>query len=199
MFKTYQDIAAMLVTVGMCQEAVAAYLKCHQVKKAVDCCVELNQWDQAVELAKTHSIKEIDSLLARYAAHLLEKDKKLQAIELYRKANHFIEAAKLMFSIAVDYSKKKVKPLRTKKIYVLGALLIESYHEQMKLSSRLKAKSKKKAEAASALAGLLEEEAMATSDTKLIDNAWRGAEAYHFFLLAQRQLYQGIALGENGG
>ncbi|XP_038051534.1 WD repeat-containing protein 35-like isoform X4 [Patiria miniata] len=185
------DIAAMFVTVGMCQEAVAAYLKCHQVKKAVDCCVELNQWDQAVELAKAHSIKEIDNLLARYAAHLLEKDKKLQAIELYRKANHFIEAAKLMFSIAEENVKKKVKPLRTKKLYVLGALMVESYHEQMKLSSRLKAKSKKKAEAASALAGLLEEEAMASSDTKIIDNAWRGAEAFHFFLLAQRQLYQG--------
>ena len=53
-----------------------------------------------VELAKTHSIKEIDSLLARYAAHLLEKDKKLQAIELYRKANHFIQAAKLMFNVS---------------------------------------------------------------------------------------------------
>ena len=52
--------------------------------------------------------------------------------------------------------------------------------------------------AASALAGLLEEEAMATSDTKLIDNAWRGAEAYHFFLLAQRQLYQGNRPGGRG-
>jgi len=43
----------------------------------------------------------------------------------------------------------------------------------------------------SALAGLLEEDSSAGSDTKLIDNAWRGAEAYHFYLLAQRQLYQG--------
>lgn len=25
----------------------------------------------------------------------------------------------------------------------------------------------------------------------MVDNAWRGAEAYHFFLLAQRQLYEG--------
>lgn len=25
----------------------------------------------------------------------------------------------------------------------------------------------------------------------MVDNAWRGAEAYHFFLLAQRQLYDG--------
>ncbi|XP_072032249.1 WD repeat-containing protein 35-like isoform X2 [Amphiura filiformis] len=189
--KLLPELGAQFVTVGMCEEAVQAYLKCNQVKKAVDCCVELNQWDQAVELAKTHNIKEIDSLLARYAAHLLDKDKKLQAIELYRKANHFIEAAKLMFQIAEEYAKKKEKPQRTKKMYVLGALLIESYHEQMKLMSKLKAKSNRKAEASSALAGLLEEEALATSDMKIIDNAWRGAEAHHFFLLAQRQLYQG--------
>ncbi|XP_033121645.1 WD repeat-containing protein 35-like isoform X2 [Anneissia japonica] len=189
--KLLPEIAAMFVTVGMCEEAVTAYLKCNKVKKAVDVCVELNQWDQAVELAKNHNIKEIDSLLAKYAAHLLDKDKKLQAIELYRKANHFLEAAKLMFQIAEENAKKKVKPLRTKKMYTLAALLIENYHEKMKLSSRLKAKNRKGADASSALAGLLEEDAVASGDTKFIDNAWRGAEAYHFFLLAQRQLYQG--------
>ncbi|XP_071961535.1 WD repeat-containing protein 35-like isoform X2 [Antedon mediterranea] len=189
--KLLPEISAMFVTVGMCEEAVTAYLKCNNVKKAVDVCVELNQWDQAVELAKNHNIKEIDNLLAKYAAHLLDKDKKLQAIELYRKANHFLEAAKLMFQIAEEYSKKKVKPLRTKKMYTLAALLIENYHEKMKLSSRLKSKSRKGADASSALAGLLEEDAVASGDTKFIDNAWRGAEAYHFFLLAQRQLYQG--------
>lgn len=46
-------------------------------------------------------------------------------------------------------------------------------------------------QALSSLAGLLEEDASAISDTKMIDNAWRGAEAYHFYLLAQRQLYDG--------
>ena len=92
-----------------------------------------------MELAKKHHIKETDSLLAKYAAHLLGKEKILDAIELYplswknnkicgvhliasidhnyvhnycnifvfsltlcslghsyRKANHFIEAAKLL-------------------------------------------------------------------------------------------------------
>jgi len=29
------------------------------------------------------------------------------------------------------------------------------------------------------------------TDGKLIENAWRGAEAYHFYLLAQRQLQEG--------
>lgn len=41
------------------------------------------QWDLAVELAKKHHIKETDSLLAKYAAHLLKKEKILDAIELY--------------------------------------------------------------------------------------------------------------------
>ena len=38
---------------------------------------------------------------------------------------------------------------------------------------------------------MLAEEANTLEDTQVIDNAWRGAEAYHFFLLAQRQLYEG--------
>lgn len=46
-------------------------------------------------------------------------------------------------------------------------------------------------QATSALAGFLEEDTAAVSDTKLIENAWRGAEAYHFYLLAQRQLQEG--------
>ena len=29
-------------------------------------------------------------------------------------------------------------------------------------------------------------------DYKMLDNAWRGAEAFHFLILAQRQLYEGI-------
>lgn len=44
-------------------------------------------------------MKEIGPLLARYAAHLLEKNKILDAIELYRKANYFYDAAKLMFKV----------------------------------------------------------------------------------------------------
>ncbi len=45
-------------------------------------------------------------------------------------------------------------------------------------------------QATSALAGLLEEDE-SSSDSRILDDAWRGAEAYHFFLLAQRQLYEG--------
>uniref|UniRef100_A0A2K5RB88 WD repeat-containing protein 35 n=2 Tax=Cebus imitator TaxID=2715852 RepID=A0A2K5RB88_CEBIM len=187
--KLLPEIAQMFVRVGMCEQAVTAFLKCGQPKAAVDTCVHLNQWNKAVELAKNHSMKEIGSLLARYASHLLEKNKMLDAIELYRKANYFFDAAKLMFKIADEEAKKGTKPLRVKKLYVLSALLVEQHHEQMKNAQRGKARGKN-SEATSALAGLLEEEVLSTTD-RFTDNAWRGAEAYHFFILAQRQLYEG--------
>jgi len=28
-------------------------------------------------------------------------------------------------------------------------------------------------------------------NTKFLDNAWKGAEAYHYYILAQQQYYQG--------
>ncbi|KAF3844600.1 hypothetical protein F7725_007763 [Dissostichus mawsoni] len=171
--KLLPEIGQMFATVGMCEQAVKAYLKCSQPKAAVDTCVHLNQWNEAVELARTHNMKEIKSLLSKYASHLLEKSKTLEVVELYRKAHYFLDAAKLMF----------------KKLYVLAAHLVESYHEQVKTSQQSKAKGKK-SEATTALAGLLEEDA-SSSDNRIVDNAWRGAEAYHFFLLAQRQLYDG--------
>lgn len=60
----------------------------------------LNQWDQAVTLAQQHNFPQIEGLLAKYASHLLDKEKYLEAIELYRKANHHTEAAKLLTDLA---------------------------------------------------------------------------------------------------
>ena len=45
--------------------------------------MNLNEWNQAIELAKQHNNKEIDTLLAKYASYLLDKKKTLDAIELY--------------------------------------------------------------------------------------------------------------------
>ncbi|XP_060781150.1 WD repeat-containing protein 35 [Neoarius graeffei] len=187
--KLLPEIGQMFVTVGMCEQAVSAYLRCNQPKAAVDACVHLNQWNKAVELAKDHNMKEIGPLLSKYASHLLEKKKTLEAVELYRKAHHFLDAAKLMFKIAEDEAKKRTRPLRVKKLYVLAALLVENYHTRVKHTQQSRAKGKK-SQATSALAGLLEEDA-ASTDSHVVDKAWRGAEAYHYFLLAQRQLYNG--------
>lgn len=42
-----------------------------------------------------------------------------------------------------------------------------------------------------ALMGIFDSDDNLEVDSKIVDNAWRGAEAYHFLMLAQRQLYEG--------
>ena len=69
------------------------------MRSAVDTCVNLNQWDQAIDLAKKLKLPEIGNLLAKYATHRLTKGRLLEAVELYRKANHYLEAAKLLYQV----------------------------------------------------------------------------------------------------
>ena len=90
----------MFASVGLCEQAVSAFMKTGEVRQAIDTCVTLNQWDSAVKLARENKHEEINSLLAKHAALLLEENKTLDAIELYRKASHFIDAAKLLFQVS---------------------------------------------------------------------------------------------------
>ena len=45
--------------------------------------------------------------------------------------------------IANEQVEKKQKPLHIKKLFVLGGLMVEQYHEQMKMTSRSKVKDKR--------------------------------------------------------
>ena len=116
---------------GLCKEAVDAYIKFGDAKKAIDCCVLLNQWNLAVELAEQHGFIQIEQLLQKYAAHLIEKNQKMEAIELYRKANKNTEAAKLLAEIAQELREKNAPLLLIKKIYVLAAFEVDSYKQRV--------------------------------------------------------------------
>ncbi|KAJ3413661.1 WD repeat-containing protein 35 [Chytridiales sp. JEL 0842] len=181
-----KNIASKFKTVGLCDQAVSAQIKIGDIKEAIDTCVHLNKWNTAIELAEMHKFKEIEPLLAKYATYLLDKNKRMSAVELYRKANYCEKSAKLLFDLANEAAKEGKTPLRTKKLFVLAALEVERYHEISK-SQRSVGVDKE----ISALEGLLLEDRKSNMDTKFLDNAWRGAEAYHFYLLAQRQFYSG--------
>jgi WD repeat-containing protein 35 len=45
-------LAEKFASLGISELASACYVKSGDVKKAIDCCVLLNQWNQAVELAE---------------------------------------------------------------------------------------------------------------------------------------------------
>eukprot|EP00163_Fabomonas_tropica_P007371 TRINITY_DN1709_c0_g1_i2.p1 TRINITY_DN1709_c0_g1~~TRINITY_DN1709_c0_g1_i2.p1 ORF type:complete len:1180 (-),score=292.10 TRINITY_DN1709_c0_g1_i2:85-3624(-) len=182
------DIGAKFVSVGMSEPAVEAFLKGGEVKAAVDCCVELNQWDTAVRLAEKHHFPQIQGLLSKYASHLLEKNKTLSAIELYKKARHHSDAANLLMRLGEECGRDRGELLLAKKLYVLAAIELDSKRKMVMDTSS----------ASAAVHGL---EAMLADDAPsgatgggsnlLSGNPWKGAEAYHFLMLAQRQLYAG--------
>ncbi|KAF6214979.1 hypothetical protein GE061_009727 [Apolygus lucorum] len=173
-----KEIGEIFMSVGMCSQAVSVFLKSGLVQTAVQACVSLNQWDQAVALAETYNmLPQIASLLDKYANTLIEKDRHLEVVQLYRKANRHLDAAKIMFQLAEKESKKRSKPVRIKKLFVLAALLVEDYQNLRNIAS-----GDKSSDFMDNADGL---------DFKVVDGAWRGAEAYHFLMLAQRQLYEG--------
>mmetsp|Transcript_38234 Transcript_38234/g.108060 ORF Transcript_38234/g.108060 Transcript_38234/m.108060 type:complete len:1242 (+) Transcript_38234:70-3795(+) len=204
------NIGDKFQSVGLCEQGVIAFTKGGDVKRAVDCCVLLNQWDQGVALAEKHNFPQINTLLAKYASHLMEKEKALEAIELYRKANHHTEAAKLLVDLAEKSAAQKVHPLRCKKLYVLAAMEVERFRKRMLEQQEADTattlmgdvdgppgtkgggRATMATNAATTLAGLMTlDNASATSDNRTLDNAWHGAEAFHFWLLSHRQMYTG--------
>jgi len=102
------EIGQKFQSVGLCDDAVDAYVKAGNIKVALDCCVLLNQWAKAVELAEKNNFVQIEGLISMYATQLMEKKRKLEVVELYRKANRNTEAAKMLGQIASDLIKSNV-------------------------------------------------------------------------------------------
>ncbi|KAI8908538.1 hypothetical protein EDD86DRAFT_191622, partial [Gorgonomyces haynaldii] len=179
-----KEIAGHFAAAGLCEQAVTAYMKAGDISAAVNTCVVLNQWNTAVELARLHNFKEIQGLLQKYASYLTEQNRLWEAIELFRKANWCHKSAQLLFQMAKKGQDQHINPVTIKQLYVLGALEIERLHSVQKSQV-----SKSMQDPTAALDALLQEDKQA--DHKLLTNPWRGAEAWHFYMLAQRHFYQG--------
>lgn len=94
------------------------------------------------------------------------------------------------------FYRRGASALQLKKIYVLAGLLVEE-HKKLR---KTRAKSTVKFNFISGfclilfviqgVSGFLEEDE-SVSDSRVLSTAWRGALAYHFYLMSQRQLYEG--------
>jgi WD repeat-containing protein 35 len=181
------DIGNKFTSVGLCEQAVQAFLHYGDVKTAVDTCVLLNQWDLAVQHAQQQNFQQIEGLLAKYAQHLLDKNKKVEAVQLYRKANRHPEAAKLLSQMAREMPGGAQKsPDRIKKLYLLAALEVEK-HKTKTLD--VTAQTLGTVTTAQTVQSLITADQSIGGDREL-EAPWRGCEAYHLYLLAQRQLYE---------
>lgn len=69
------------------------------MKAALDACMTLHQWNMAVELSQQIQVPDIATKLVSHAERLLSQSKISDAVELFRKANCFQQAANLLFQV----------------------------------------------------------------------------------------------------
>ena len=148
-----------------------------------------HKWESALHLAEMHKTPGIQKAMSAYADHLLSLGKQLHAVELYRMGNQYTDAAKLLSNIGAAVGASRMNPLRAKKLFVMAALEVERMRKKMLTTPG----GGGDRDAAQTLASLVNQDT-ATGGDKWLDSAWKGAEAFHFLLLAQRQLYAGHAL-----
>ena len=194
--------AAWFESVGMHKEAVDCYLRFGNPKAAIDCCVSLNRWGDALELAEKHNFSQVEGLFLRLAGNMVSQGplKQLEAVELYRCANKPQEAALLIGDIAERVAREDDRPLLAKKLHVLAALEIER-HRKLTSDSAVANNLGTSNGVAKNTAATLDTLMMTSLDTKgggsarraatAFGSAWRGAAAYHYFMLAQSQLQRG--------
>ncbi|VDM78095.1 unnamed protein product [Strongylus vulgaris] len=126
-------IAELFASSGLCEQAVQCFLRCDQVANALQTCVQLNNWDKAVSLSRTHSLEDVNVLMGKYLEELNESsERSLAAVQLYRRARRYLDGARIVYRMAEEERKKAAPCLRLKKMYILAALLIEEYHQHYK-------------------------------------------------------------------
>ena len=182
-------LANMFESVGMHVEAVQCFQKLGNIKSAIDSCVRLNQWEYAVRLSKEAGFGQIDGLIVKRASDFISRGDKFSAIELYRRADKPKEAAALLAEMAQDVAAKGANPLLAKKFHVLAAIEVERYRETTLDVTLTTGKSM--ATTMATLDTMMSADAESRGEGlsgKVLDNAWRGAAAYHYLFLAHRQL-----------
>ena len=180
---------------GMCDEAVKAYLKHGNINKALETYIENNRWADAIELSRKHDFINMEQLTNKFSQEFLRSGRKFDLVELYSKAHMRNEVNKYLKEIACDMRRIRLSPLLIKKIYVLAALELERYkalisdsqisddHIHNSYSEELKNKEKNDKKN-------FNYKYSSKDIDKILFNQWRGAEAFHYYMLCQRQLYQ---------
>lgn len=86
-----------------------------------------------------------------------------------------------MAEIAEDLCEREANPLNIKKLFVMAALEVDLYKKRM-LDTTMTGQNTTTAKTLNSLIT----STINTSADKILQNPWRGAEAWHFYLLAQR-------------
>jgi WD repeat-containing protein 35 len=197
-----EEIGDKFNGIGMVDEAVKAYVKYGNITKALEIYVSNNKWGEAIELSRKNDFINMEQLTNKFSYEFIKSGRRLDLIELYNKANMKAEVNKYLNELAVDMRKRQLKPLFIKKIYILAAIELEQYKSkisdsQMNVDENINQKNNEHSESEGSKPKDTNEQNQIKQikyGSKEIDrilfNHWRGAEAFHYYMLCQAQLYK---------
>ena len=188
-----EEMGNKFLGLGMCKEAVIAFTKHGNIQKAIESYITCNKWEEAIDLSAKNGFMFMEQLVNKFSDEFRLSGQKLNLINLYKKANMSVEVHKYLKEIANDMKKMNLSPIIIKKIYVLAALELERYkaqinaqiNEEMQINDNNIDNYNENRIDINYI-----DEALQKEIDKIMTNHWRGAEAYHYFLLCQIQLHR---------
>ena len=184
-----EEMGNKFLGLGMCNEAVIAFTKHGNIKKGIESYISCNRWEDALDLSAKNGFIYMQELVDKFSDQFRLSGKKLDLINLYRKANMSVEVHKYLCEIAQDMRRMGVSPITVKKIYVLAALELEKYKSQINQQIYEEGLFNNKNQDNSKSKINYIDDALKKEIDRIINNHWRGAEAYHYYLLCQVQLH----------
>lgn len=103
-------IVTMTLTVSALDSMQAtAFVESGDIKAAIDCCMDLNNWNLAIDLAKKHDfLKYVQNNIAKCTKYLIQIGNPLHAALIHCEANQQLDAAKIFLQLAKQMAKIKV-------------------------------------------------------------------------------------------
>ncbi|CDW56789.1 WD repeat containing protein 35 [Trichuris trichiura] len=190
-----EEIVTTLTNAGLSSEAQEIIKKCRENKVFTE--EQAARWKQMglfVESSQT-TVKDSQNFVQDEILPASTQDltQILDVIQLHRKNKRLDHAAKMLFQMAKRDDVQNAGPLLLKYIHVLGALLVEMHKDrQYKDSSSSESVTRLTSTRPKTLNDLLLDQSD-HANFYATDNPWRGAQAYHYYILSQRILYQGDA------
>lgn len=181
-------LARRLLESNMLDASAKVYESLRKEKKAVDIAILHSYWTTAVEIAERNNFQQIENLIQKFAGMLTQKKKKFELVQLFRKAKKNLEAAKILNSIAEDCMIQNADALTAKKLFVLSALEVNFQSKHMMNVdltanlTNLTITDQTRNATMKTIATLITTDVTGMSD-KMMANPWRGAEAWHLYLL----------------
>ena len=116
-----KKIGHKFALLGNIEQSIRAFLKIDDVNEAIEACISLDEWKQALLLADQYKSVDKKKIVSRYAQHLTEKSHSARALSILIKYNLNEEASKIFENEGYSFLKRQ-NYISAKKSFVFAAM-----------------------------------------------------------------------------